>query len=180
MKIYTRKGDDGTTGLLGPGRVSKASLRIECIGTVDELSSFVGFAEVACPEAIRPPLRQIQNELFNIGAHLAAPDPKAVAELLPVLPDSLIQRLEQEIDAAEAQSGPLRHFIQPGGSEASARLHLARSVCRRAERCLVALAADSELDPVVVQYINRLADWLFAYARLANHLTGVADVPWIK
>lgn len=180
MKIYTRKGDDGTTGLLGPGRVSKASSRIECIGTVDELNSFIGYAEVACPEAIKLPLRQIQNELFNIGAHLAAPDAKAVAELLPALPESLIRRLEQEIDAAESQSGPLRHFIQPGGSEASARLHLARAVCRRAERCLVALAAQSELDPILVRYINRLADWLFIHARLANHLTGVVDVPWSK
>lgn len=180
MKIYTRKGDDGTTGLLGPGRVSKASLRIECIGTIDELNSFIGFAEVACPAEIRPLLQQIQNELFNIGAHLAAPDPKAVEELLPKFPESIIVRLEREIDAAEKQSGPLRCFIQPGGSEASARLHLARSVCRRAERCLVALIAESETDPMLVKYINRLADWLFMYARLANHLSGVREVPWGK
>jgi cob(I)alamin adenosyltransferase len=180
MKIYTRKGDDGLTGLLGPGRVSKASLRIECIGTVDELNSFIGFAEVVAPAEIKPLLQQVQNELFNIGAHLAAPDPKAVEELLPKLPESIIERLEHEIDDAEKRTGPLRSFIQPGGSESSARLHLARAVCRRAERCLVALVAESETDPIVMKYINRLADWLFIYARYANHLSGVGDVLWSK
>ena len=180
MKIYTRTGDNGTTGLLGPGRVSKASLRIECIGTVDELNAALGLAEIACPPQIKTLLTQIQNELFTIGSHLAAPDAKTMAELLPPLPQSLIHRLEKEIDAAEAISGPLRHFIQPGGSEASARLHLARAICRRAERCLVALVAESDLDATAVVYINRLADWLFMYARLANHLQGIADVPWSK
>jgi cob(I)alamin adenosyltransferase len=180
MKIYTRKGDDGTTGLLGHGRVSKASLRIECIGTVDELNAALGLAEVVSPDEIKALIQRVQGELFNIGAHLAAPDAKAVAELLPALPNSIIERLEREIDDAEARSGHLHHFIRPGGSEASARLHLARAICRRAERDVVALASESDLDPAVVRYINRLADWLFMHARLANHLTGQPEIPWQK
>lgn len=180
MKIYTRQGDSGSTGILGRDRVSKANLRIECIGTVDELNAAVALAEVAAPETIRPLLRQVQHELFTVGSHLAAPDDAAVAQILPPITDAMVGRLETEIDHAQEQTGPLRGFILPGGCEAAARLHLARAICRRAERHVVALGEAQGTNPQITKYLNRLADWLFVHARYANKLCGVADVPWVK
>lgn len=180
MKIYTRNGDNGTTGLIGSDRVSKADLRVDCIGTVDELNAFLGHAEVVAPEPIRTRLRQVQHELFNIGSHLATPDEEHYGSILPVLGNELLERLEQEIDQAESESGRLQHFILPGGSEPAARLHLARAVCRRAERRCVQLAGTQNLHPNVCKYLNRLADWLFMHARHANHLVGTPDTQWKK
>lgn len=181
MKIYTRQGDDGSTGLLGDTRISKGDLRIECIGTVDELNATVGLAAAAAPEPIRGRLEQIQHECFNVGSHLAAgKDETPFARILPPLAETLIQRLEWEIDHAEAQCAPLRLFILPGGSEAAARLHLARAVCRRAERVCVRLNQAEPLNPMVLKYLNRLADWFFMHARYANVLAGQADVLWKK
>jgi cob(I)alamin adenosyltransferase len=180
MKIYTRTGDDGTTGLIGGRRVSKADGRIDCYGTVDELNAAVGLAAVAAEAGLASQLRAVQNDLFVLGSHLAAaPNDPGAAPSLPRLEDSMVRRLEAEIDAAEANLPALRQFILPGGGEASARLHLARTVCRRAERAAVALAAQAPLPPVTLLYLNRLSDWLFVMARRANRDAGMEDVPWV-
>ena len=179
MKIYTRTGDDGTTGLLGGRRVRKSDPRIDCYGTVDELNAVVGVAAAVAPPALAAQLRAVQNDLFVLGSHLAVPaDRSPGAVPLPALDESVTARLESEIDAAEADLPPLRQFILPGGSEASARLHFARTVCRRAERSAAALAEQSPVPPLVVRYLNRLSDWLFVMARSANRSAGVDDVPW--
>jgi cob(I)alamin adenosyltransferase len=178
MKIYTKTGDDGTTGLFGGGRVRKSDPRIECYGTVDELNAAIGFAAAGGAE-LADKLAQVQNELFVIGSHLATPeeDTRRLARV-PALEESSVARLEAEIDTNEAQLPPLRNFILPGGVEAAARLHLARTVCRRAERLLVAFGADHPVDPLILRYLNRLSDWLFVYARWCNHRAGMPDVPW--
>lgn len=180
MKIYTRTGDDGTTGLIGKERVSKAEIRMDCIGTVDELNAAIGLAVVTAPEPVRGRLQVIQHELFTIGSHLATPDEEAYAEFLPAITDEMITRLELEIDHAETESGELRQFILPGGTEPAARLHLARAICRRAERLVVSLSASAVLNPQLTRYLNRLSDWLFMHARLANHACGTPDVAWRK
>jgi len=190
MKIYTRHGDDGTTGLFGGNRVAKSDARIECYGTVDELNAVLGLVAAAVPAArmseIVPQLRAVQNELFVIGAHLATPSGSAGTTHLPPLGKAAVERLEHEIDAAEADLEPLRNFILPGGSEVAARLHLARTVCRRAERLLVAFVGDlaksgePPLATPMLPYLNRLSDWLFVQARWVNRREGVADVPWEK
>jgi cob(I)alamin adenosyltransferase len=168
MKIYTKTGDDGSTGLVGGARVNKDDPRIESLGAVDELNAACGLASVIADEKLLAMLRAIQNELFNLGAQLAgSPD---------LLAERSIARLESEIDAADAILPPLKNFILPGGSELAARLHLARTICRRAERLLVALPAP----PAAIKYLNRLSDWLFVHARLANHLSGIADIPWTR
>ena len=170
VKLYTRTGDAGTTGLIGGRRVGKDDPRIDAYGTVDELNAHLGLAAVACDGKIARLLSAAQHDLFAIGSHLAAPDGGAT---LPPLPDA--GRLEAEIDSAEAELEPLSNFVLPGGTEAAARLHVARCACRRAERLCVALAPPV---PGVVAYLNRLGDWLFAHARLANARADVADVPW--
>ena len=185
MKIYTKTGDDGSTGLLGGSRVRKSDTRIDCYGIIDELNACIGWAGVAAanaaaaaPGGIAEPLRAVQGDLFVIGSHLAVPDGAAPPAALPVLDESLISRLEMQIDAAEAQLPPLRNFVLPGGCELAARLHIARTICRRAERRLVGFALDRPISPVILTYLNRLSDWLFVHARLANHQAGVADIPW--
>jgi len=180
MKIYTKTGDTGLTGLIGGLRVSKADPRIDCYGTVDELNAAIGLAGVGATEPIASALARIQNELFVIGSHLAVVAGTRHAEALPVLDNYAITRLESEIDAAEAQLPPLQQFILPAGSETTCRLHLARTICRRAERLLVSSLTERPLPPMVLSYINRLSDWLFVHARLANQLAGIPDVPWQK
>ena len=181
MKIYTRTGDDGTTGLFGGSRVSKADPRIECYGTIDELNAAIGLAAVVAngPAAkLGSMLADVQNELFVIGSHLATP-PGANASALPPVEEAVVTRLEQQIDDAEIDLPSLRNFILPGGSELSARLHLARTICRRAERLLVALASATPIDGIEIRYLNRLSDWLFVQARWTNRVHGIADVPWV-
>src|SRR3954454_15356859 len=193
MKIYTKTGDDGTTGLIGGGRVRKCDPRIECYGTVDELNAAIGLAvsalaggggtasagaDAAGEADLAAHLRQVQNDLFVIGSHLATPDESPHRTALPVLDEQMVTRLEMQIDAAEAQLPKLRNFILPGGAESAARLHVARTVCRRAERLLVDFSLERPVPGVVLTYLNRLSDWLFVQARLANHLAGVEDVPW--
>ncbi|MGD0388281.1 MAG: cob(I)yrinic acid a,c-diamide adenosyltransferase [Tepidisphaeraceae bacterium] len=178
MKIYTKAGDDGSTGLIGSGRVSKSDPRIECIGAVDELNAVVGWAAVGDEDLLQS-LRAVQNELFVIGSQLAYSGEQPPAKL-PSLEESSIGRLEMEIDAATAVLEPLRNFILPGGSETSARLHVARAVCRRAERVVVAFSHDRAVPPIVVTYLNRLSDWLFVQARWANKCDGMEDVLWEK
>jgi len=180
MKIYTRTGDDGTTGLLGPDRVSKSDPRMDCTGTLDELNASLGLAcAVATSTKLPDQLRLIQNELFVVGARLACVDPSA-SKYFPMLDKAVIARLESEIDAADAMLAPLKNFILPGGTEVAARLHLSRTICRRAERVLVAFSKHHPLDGHALAYLNRLSDWLFTMARLANHEARVADIPWQK
>ena len=180
MKIYTKTGDDGTTGLIGGGRAAKSDARLDAYGTVDELNAHLGLAAVVADDVLREPLHRVMDELFVVGSHLAAPVGKRSS--LPPMPTAMADRLEAEIDAAEATVAPLHQFILPGGGELAARLHVARTVCRRAERLMVELnAADpSTVEPAMAAYVNRLSDWLFVQARAANGRAGVADVPWRK
>jgi cob(I)alamin adenosyltransferase len=185
MKIYTRTGDDGTTGLIGGGRVHKCDPRIDCYGTVDELNAAIGLGVVSAEAAGAPAdlpgkLREAQADLFVIGSHLATPDESPHKASLPALDEAMVTRLEMQIDAAESGLAPLRNFILPGGTETAARLHLARTVCRRAERLLVDFSRDRPVPQVVLTYLNRLSDWLFVHARQANRAAGVSDVPWNK
>jgi cob(I)alamin adenosyltransferase len=175
MKIYTKTGDDGTTGLIGGGRVRKSDHRLDAYGTIDELNAHLGLAAAVVDGPLREPLHRVMDELFVVGSHLAAPVDKRAS--LPALPLAMAERLEAEVDGAEATVAPLDQFILPGGSELAARLHVARTVCRRAERLLVELP---DTEPALLAYVNRLSDWLFVQARAANGRAGVADVPWRK
>lgn len=178
VKIYTKTGDDGSTGLLAGPRVRKSEARIDVYGTIDELNAFIGWSAVGAVPAFADSLRAIQSDLFVIGSHLAVADGAPVPQSLPLLDESIIARLEMQIDAAEAQLPPLRTFILPGGSELAARLHVARTVCRRAERRLVQFAQDRPVPPTILTFLNRLGDWLFVHARLVNALSGTQDIPW--
>lgn len=175
MKLYTRTGDDGTTGLIGGRRIGKDALRIEAYGTVDELNATLGHAAVTWEQG-QALLRAVQADLFALSSHLAAPEGGTGNTPLPALPEA--SRLEGEIDSAEGQLPALTSFVLPGGSESAARLHVARCVCRRAERLCVHLAQSESVPPTAIVYLNRLSDWLFVHARLANQQAGVADVPW--
>jgi cob(I)alamin adenosyltransferase len=180
MKIYTKTGDDGTTGLIGGERVRKSDRRIECYGTVDEVSAHLGLAAVVADGELLDAIRQAQNDLFVIGSHLATPEVSNWQANLPPLEDAMVHRLEMQIDSAETKLPPLREFILPGGSELAARLHVARTVCRRSERLLVDFAMDRPVPAMILTYINRLSDWLFVQARAANQRHGVIDIPWKK
>ena len=181
MKIYTKTGDRGQTGLYGGGRVSKANLRIAAYGETDELNSVVGWARTKAPAADQAPLESIQNDLFNLGAELATPpkNRKALAAS-QLLTQDRVRWLEAEIDRMEASLDPLRTFVLPGGCEASAILHLARTVCRRAERAVVALGKKEKIRGLTIEYLNRLSDYFFVLARYANKRGGIGDVPWAK
>lgn len=173
-KIYTRTGDDGTTGLVDGSRRAKHDLRMEAIGEVDELNSAVGFAALALEADRAAPLKRIQNDLFDLGADLATPlgdiggadftPSEMVLRVVPAQP----ARLEAEIDALNAQLPPLTSFILPGGSEGAARVHLARAITRRAERAATALAASEPVNPSALAYLNRLSDYFFVLARAIN------------
>jgi len=179
VKIYTKTGDDGTTGLFGGPRVPKDSPRIEAYGAIDELNALLGLART---EPLGPQLdsllARVQNELFDLGAELATPDP--VSKGTATLGLSHAATLEAAIDLYEEQLEPLRQFILPGGCPAAAYLHLARTVCRRAERRMVTMAATDPVRNELIVYVNRLSDLLFVLARAANHLAGEADKPWQK
>jgi cob(I)alamin adenosyltransferase len=179
VKIYTRTGDDGRTGLLGPGRVEKDSARIEAYGTVDELNAVLGVARAARPDAAADTsLAEVQDDLFAIGSALADPDPSGPFH--SAIQARHIERLEQAIDAMEATLPPLTRFILPGGVTAASQIHLARTVCRRAERRVVRLAhtTGEHVPENLIVYLNRLSDYLFVLARAVNHRAGVGDVPW--
>lgn len=181
MKIYTKTGDDGTTGLIGGVRVGKDDLRIECYGTMDELNALLGLCDVLSDDAMKQMIEPVQNELFVLGAHLATPETQLDKQKsLPPLDDAAIDRLEQQIDAMEKSLPALQHFILPGGTELGARLHIARTVCRRVERLLVHFAKSHFVEPIILTYVNRLSDWLFVLARSANQRAGVGDVAWRK
>jgi len=179
MKIYTKTGDDGTTGLFGGGRVKKASLRVEAYGTVDELNSTLGMAlctglDVPAQEV----LSQTQVDLFTLGAELACVPGKEDKLGMTVVGPADIERLERAIDAAEEGLAPLKNFVLPGGTSQAAALHLCRTVCRRAERAVLDLDDAPARNDLVV-YLNRLSDLLFVLARRENHVRDVADVPWV-
>jgi len=177
MKIYTRTGDSGETSLFGGSRIAKNDPRIEAYGTIDELNSFLGIARASWPSSpIDAQLQRIQSDLFDIGAYLAAPG----TERFRSVGATRIQELEQEIDAMEADLQPLTTFIVPGGSPAAAQLHVARTVCRRAERRVVALEDSSVEMQTTIAYLNRLSDFLFVTARFANRRHGTADTPWSR
>jgi cob(I)alamin adenosyltransferase len=181
MKIYTKTGDDGGTGLFGGPRVAKDDSRIEAYGTVDELNSVLGWTRaVGLPADVDACLTRIQNELFAVGAELATPDPAAHGTAWTG-PEQ-IAALEQAIDRFEAALAPLQQFILPGGTPAAAALHVARGVCRRAERRVVTLTRESPqaIRGAIVVYLNRLGDLLFVLARAVNHDSGQPDVPWQK
>ena len=179
MKIYTKTGDEGYTGLFAGPRVAKDDPRVEANGDVDELNAVLGVARAAglCAE-LDPLVSRLQNELFDLGAQLATPDPAAHGHAR--IGPQRVAALEAEIDRLEATLDPLAAFILPGGSPAAAQLHLARTVCRRAERRVVTLArsAGAKIDPLVVVYLNRLSDLLFVLARASNKREGNHEEKW--
>ena len=180
MKIYTKTGDAGQTSLIGGDRVEKDHPRLATYGTVDELNAHLGLSRAALAttsDALDALLGQIQNELFDLGAELATPDP---SKQVCCVRDTSIARLEAAIDQWEGTLPPLKQFILPAGTEAAARLHVARCVCRRCERELAALAREQSIRPEPMVYLNRLGDLLFVLARVANHQAGLPDVPWQK
>ncbi len=181
MKIYTRTGDAGTTGLFGGGRVGKEDARVEAYGEVDELNAALGLARaIDVMPRIDEVLVPVQRDLFSLGALLATPDHDKMHEHLVKarIDADRIAELEHAIDAGEAELTPLRAFILPGGTPKAAALHVARTVCRRAERRVVALSRTVELPPLVGIYLNRLSDLLFVLARVANHRAGAGEVTW--
>jgi cob(I)alamin adenosyltransferase len=181
VKIYTKTGDDGETGLFGGGRVPKDDPRVEAYGDVDELNAVIGVARaVELMPRIDELLVLVQRDLFAIGALLATPDREKMAQHLQKarIDEHRIAELEQAIDDAESELEPLRAFILPGGTAKAAALHVARTVCRRAERHVVRLQHAVELPALAVIYLNRLSDLLFTLARLANHRAGAGEVTW--
>jgi cob(I)alamin adenosyltransferase len=178
MKIYTKTGDKGTTGLFGGKRLPKHALRIEAYGTVDELNAYIGLLrDVAESEEIRQILKQIQDRLFTIGASLATNPDKENLQT-PDLHASDIELLEQEIDKMDAELPMLKNFILPGGHTTVSFCHIARTVCRRAERLAVALSETEAVDEVILKYLNRLSDYLFVLARKLSKDLKAEEVVW--
>lgn len=177
MKIYTKTGDKGETGLWGGGRISKDDVRLHAYGTVDECNSIIGIARTSSAnDMLDPMLDEIQNHLFLVGSDLATPGDKtaAISRIQPVM----AIMLEKWIDDLEAKLPPLKQFILPGGTPMAAYLHLARTVCRRAERWLVTLVRQDAVHNEALVYLNRLSDFLFVAARAANLGAGKPDIPW--
>ena len=180
-KIYTKTGDAGETALGNGARVAKHAMRVTAYGTSDELNCFVGVARLEASDDVDAALSRIQNDLFDLGADLCRPDMEkdAEAEYPPLrMADAQVERLESEIDAMNDALEPLRSFILPGGSALSAHLHVCRTVARRAERLSVELATMEAVNPAAVKYLNRLSDWFFVAARIANN-GGRDDVLWV-
>lgn len=181
MKIYTKTGDNGDTGLFAGPRVRKDDVRIEAYGAVDELNAWIGLARAEAPTyTIDAVLTRVQHELFAVGAELATPEPDSHG--MRMLGDEHVHALELAIDEHEGRLAPLAQFVLPGGTKVAAQLHVARCVCRRAERRLVTLASsEPERDfHTMIVYLNRLSDLLFVLARAANAVGGKQDVPWKK
>jgi cob(I)alamin adenosyltransferase len=188
MKLYTRTGDDGTTGLFGGARVAKDDLRIESYGTVDELNAWLGMCVAACDAGspvqgrMQAMLISLQSRMFDLGSDLATPSSvgEVAAKRTVRIEAEHVAEAERWIDEVDEQNEPIRAFVLPGGCELSARLHVARGVCRRAERLVVALARRESVSVEAIHLLNRLSDLLFAMARLANRSSGVADTEWRK
>lgn len=178
-KIYTRTGDDGTTGLVDGSRIAKDAARMAAIGDVDETNSLIGVAAAYADGEMLGRLRMIQNDLFDLGADLATPgDDFEPGEMTLRMVPTQVARLEAEMDAMNVALAPLRSFILPGGSSLSATLHVARATARRAERSAVSANAASKINPQALMYLNRLSDWLFVAARVANS-NGTSDILWV-
>lgn len=180
-RIYTRTGDHGDTGLFGGERISKAALRVEAYGEVDELNSMIGLAAAQIADtAVRARLELLQADLFDIGAHLASGEmADRLRSRIPPLPEARVEEMEHWIDEAEEELPALDAFILPGGTAGGATLHVARCVCRRAERRVVALHSEVPTDEVMLRYLNRLSDLLFTFARLVNHRAGTPESRWL-
>jgi cob(I)alamin adenosyltransferase len=183
VKIYTKTGDAGETGLFGGGRVSKDDPRVRAYGDVDEANAAIGLAAALDPgDFLLPALQTIQRDLFSIGAELATPDPAKMEKVLArsgaPIGSSEVGALEDLIDTHEAKLEPLKNFILPGGTPKAAAFHLARTTCRRAERSVVALSREQPINPAIIHYLNRLSDLLFVLARAVNQRAGTPDVTW--
>jgi cob(I)alamin adenosyltransferase len=181
MTIYTKTGDSGSTGLFGGGRVPKDHPRVAAYGDVDELNSTLGVVRATAPvQFFDALLESVQRDLFAIGGHLATPDPAKVARALEKaeLSEARVAEFERLMDQADGELPPLRAFVLPAGTPKAAALHLARTVCRRAERSVVHLSHESEVPTLFLVYLNRLSDLLFTLARVANHRDGAGDVTW--
>lgn len=179
MKIYTRTGDQGSTSLFGNQRVPKCDLRIRAYGTIDELNAVLGIARAQrLPAQLDTVIQRLQNQLFDLGAELASPDPEKHST--DFLQEAVIAEQEAWMDAFEQQLPPLNNFILSGGTQAAATLHLARCVCRRAEREIVELSQTAAVRDLALKYVNRTSDLLFMVARMANAEAGVVDVVWEK
>lgn len=178
-QLYTRSGDDGTTSLVGGQRVKKNSDRLEAYGMIDELSSFLGAiaSDKNSNEEVKGQIREIQNELFNLGSYLATL-PEGKDTHCESLTPAKLQTLEQWIDTLDEQTPKIRNFVLPGGSDLASKAHIARTVCRRTERAIVALADAEPVDANVVKYINRLSDYLFILARYFNFMQGEREIVW--
>jgi cob(I)alamin adenosyltransferase len=177
VKLYTRTGDAGETSLFGGTRARKDDPRVDAYGEVDELNAWLGLARTSIDPELATELQQLQRDLFALGAQLADPADKIAARVTKAaLVDNDVARLERLIDKMEDELPPLRRFILAGGAPAGAALHVARTVCRRAERRIVSL--DPPVDPVLLRYVNRLSDLLFVLARVANHRAGVPEIEW--
>jgi cob(I)alamin adenosyltransferase len=183
-KIYTRRGDDGSTGLFGGPRVRKDDLRVSAYGEVDELNSTLGLAreELLVPEQkdVLAIVDALQSELFTLGAELATPQAEKAPREVPRIQAGMVSRMERDIDRFTAELPEMRQFILPGGSRAGAVLHFCRTVCRRAERTAVQLAETEPVSRDVLSYLNRLSDLLFVLARLANLRAGGREIPWVS
>jgi cob(I)alamin adenosyltransferase len=178
-KIYTRRGDDGSTGLFGGPRVRKDDLRVVAYGDVDELNSTLGLAREELPEGdLRTLVDSFQSELFDLGAELATPDSSKAPKEVPRISAQSVARLEREIDRLTEELPPMKNFILPGGSRPGAALHFCRTVCRRAERKMVELADSAPVSSDALAYLNRLSDLLFVMARAANLRAGGREIPW--
>lgn len=180
MKIYTKTGDKGTTSLIGGTKVSKAHLRIEAYGTVDELNSYIGLCNDLLTDADRNSvLQEVQDRLFTIGAALACDPEKEIKMKIPDLKEEDITLLEREIDKMDEQLPPMKSFILPGGHPNISHLHIGRCICRRAERCCVRLEAEqNEVEPIIIKYLNRLSDYLFVLARYTALQIKAEEIPW--
>lgn len=177
MKIYTKKGDDGTTGLLGGSRVPKHHLRIEAYGTVDELNSYLGVLRDAYP-AMHNSIVDIQEKLFTLGSHLAVEPGHEGKMMLPEITEEHVHHLELQMDQMDETLPPMRHFVLPGGHLAVSFCHVARTVCRRAERLVVALNEEQPISPVIIHYLNRLSDYLFVLSRKITADLNAEEIPW--
>jgi|SRR5215469_18727673 len=179
LKIYTKTGDKGTTSLIGGTKVLKSDLRIEAYGTVDELNSHVGLCrDLMNDESSKNTLKEIQDRLFTIGSSLACDPEKETKMKIPDLKEEDTRFLEKEIDRMDKELPEMKHFILPGGHITVSHIHIARCVCRRAERCCVRLGEKEQENSVIIKYLNRLSDYLFVLARYAGHLLRSEEIPW--
>lgn len=180
MKIYTKTGDKGTTSLIGGTKVSKSHLRIESYGTVDELNSYIGLCkDLLTDEEGKKILLEVQDRLFTIGSSLACDPAKEPKMKIPDLKEADVELLEKEIDRMNEVIPPMKNFILPGGHSTLSHLHIARCVCRRAERCCVRLEAEGqEMEGITIKYLNRLSDYLFVLSRYTGHQMSVEEIPW--